>query len=294
MTKRIVVCVDDFGLKHEVNRGVADLVDAGLVTATGCMSQGPAWREGAALLRGARRDRLDVGLHLNLTESFPLPPGQAAPLVLPLPQLMVRAFLRSLDRQALRQTIASQLDDFEAVWGEAPDFVDGHQHVHQLPQVRELLLDELQRRYGPASSGHLPWLRLTRAPQAARLALKPRVIEALGSKAFAHQAHAAGFQLNGQLLGVYGFDEDAAGYAHRVQDWLGQAQDGDVLMIHPACPAAVSGQSTLISAPAVHPDPIAIAREVEYKVWLERGRDLLGQAGVQGGRIQGSSCILPA
>ena len=58
--KRVILCVDDFGLKPEVNEAVAELADAGVVSATGCMSQGPAWREGAGLLKGERRHRLEL------------------------------------------------------------------------------------------------------------------------------------------------------------------------------------------------------------------------------------------
>ena len=282
--KRVILCVDDFGLKPEVNEAVAELVDAGVVSATGCMSQGPAWPEGAVLLRGARRERLDVGLHFNLTEAFP-----SSALVMPLPHLIVRACLRSLDTQALHRAVCAQLDAFEDVWGARPDFVDGHQHVHQLPQVRDVLLRELQRRYGTGAAGQaahavdaLPWLRLTRAgPGSPGVDFKQRVLEALGARTFGRQARAAGFRLNGALLGVYGFDADAPGYARRLQSWLGQARDGDVLMMHPARPAGASTPGHRLAG-----DPIGRAREVEYAVLKEHGTQLLAQEQVQAGRMK--------
>ncbi len=75
--KRVILCVDDFGLKPEVNEAVAELADAGVVSATGCMSQGPAWREGAGLLKGERRHRLDVGLHVAREPWWARPAGDA-------------------------------------------------------------------------------------------------------------------------------------------------------------------------------------------------------------------------
>ena len=54
MIKRVALCVDDFGLRPAVNEAVAELADAGVISAVGCMSRGPAWRSGVALLRGAR------------------------------------------------------------------------------------------------------------------------------------------------------------------------------------------------------------------------------------------------
>ena len=297
--KRVILCVDDFGLSPEVNEAVAELVDARVVSATSCLSLGPAWPDGAALLSGPRREHLDVGLHLNLTEAFAAAPA----LAMPLPLLIARALLRSLDPEWLKQAVCKQLDAFEAVWGAAPDYVDGHQHVHQLPQVREVLLTELSRRYGAAdpdsagglhgshhargaastggASGGLPWLRLTRARRTRPgIGLKQRVIEALGSSAFERQARRAGFRLNGALLGVYGFDDDASAYASRFQAWLSQAQDGDVLMMHPARPLREA-------APPPHQSPRGIdaARAVEYAVLRDMGTPLLAQAGVQAHRM---------
>lgn len=282
--KRVILCVDDFGLKPEVNEAVAELVDAGVVSATGCMSQGPAWREGAALLKGARRERLDVGLHFNLTEAF------EGAYNLPLPRLMALALLRALSPAKLQHAVCSQLDAFEDVWGQAPDFVDGHQHVHQFPQVRDVLLDELERRYGRSAAGgppHRPWLRLTRARTGPLgVEFKQRVIEALGARGFERKARALGYRLNGALLGVYGFDADPAAFARRLQAWLSQAHDGDVLMMHPASPPHGAGVGGAIA------DPIARARTIEYTVLRESGSQLMAQEGVQAVRMGGSSGML--
>lgn len=311
MSKRLVLCVDDFGLKPEVNEAVAELADLGLVSATGCMSQAPWWAEGAAVLRGARRERLDVGLHLNLTEPFEGVAGPSqARWALPLPRLIGMALLRALDPQTLHRAVCTQLDAFEDVWGAAPDFVDGHQHVHQLPQVREVLLAELRRRYGSSdeasasTTAQLPWLRLTTARRGpAGIDGKQRVIEWLGARSFERMARAAGFRLNGALLGVYGFDAEAGDYARRLRQWLAQAQTGDVLMMHPARPChEVSGAAGLIppggegkrlpNGGGHSADPIWRARETEYTVLREHGRVLMTQEGVQGVRMSDCSSIL--
>ncbi|MFX7329301.1 ChbG/HpnK family deacetylase, partial [Acinetobacter baumannii] len=61
-----------------------------------------------------------------------------------------------LDASALRDEIATQCALFEDATGRAPDYVDGHQHVHQLPQIREALVEVLVARY----TGRLPRLRI--------------------------------------------------------------------------------------------------------------------------------------
>lgn len=285
--KRLILCVDDFGLKSEINEAVAELADAGIVSATGCMTQGPAFRQGAALLQGQRRDRLDLGLHLNLTEPMgPAGRPQRAVFALPLPELILRALLRGLDRDRLKQCICGQLDAFEDAFGHPPDFVDGHQHVHQLPQVRQALLTELSRRYGSKAPSERPWLRVTLARRGGGpISLKHRVIEWLGGQALARQAYEGGFGRNAALLGVYGFDADASGFARRLDVWLASAHDGDLLMLHPA---KAQGRSSAQDMP----DAIASAREVEYAVLLTRGAQMLSSHGVSACRGPGRSGML--
>ena len=289
--KPIILCVDDFGLKPEINEAVAELVDLGVVSATGCMSQAPAWRQGASLLTGARRNRLDVGLHFNLTQPFASGPGSAdAHWARPLSQIIGLSMVGGLSAQVLHRAVCSQLDDFEDAWGAAPDFVDGHQHVHQLPQVRRALLAELQRRYGALDRAARPWLRATRPrPGAQGASLKERIIEALGARRFEREAREAGFLLNGALLGVYGFDADEAAYAQRLRDWLSRAKGADVLMMHPAKPR-LGGQHTHA---ATEPDAIAHAREVEYTVLRDWGAPLMAEFRVHACRMRGCSSMLP-
>lgn len=220
--RAIVVAVDDFGLHAGVNDAALALAQQGRVSAIGCMVGAPQWRAGAQALRGVDPARADIGLHLDLTEHAML-----AGLRRPLPHWLLRAYAGALDRSLVRREIDAQLDAFAGALGRAPAFVDGHQHVHQLPGVREPLLEALRARRWT------PWLRDTRRPARAG-AGKAWVIEALGSGALRRQAQGQGLRQNGHLLGVYGFDGDAARYLALLRGWLAQAQPGDVLMCHPA------------------------------------------------------------
>ena len=290
---RVALCVDDFGLKPQVNEAVARLVDAGVVSTVGCMSTGAAWSVGAELLKGVRRDRLDIGLHLNLTD--PMPNG-AADLVMPLPQLMARSLIHRLPVARLRQTIEHQLERFVSVMGEWPDFIDGHQHVHQMPQVRQALMEAVDRHRQAQGGRWNPWLRCTVAPRGgAPIAFKHRVIEFMGARGLQQMARQRGLMTNRCLLGVYGFDEGAQGYGTRLAGWLAQAHDGDLLMMHPAvgdrAPSDVN--PTEGHPPEGHQgDAIAKAREVEYEVLIRDGPALLGKAGVVPVRLSRCSGIL--
>ncbi|MDB5872911.1 MAG: YdjC family protein [Ramlibacter sp.] len=244
MDKRIAVCVDDFGLHAGVNEAVLRLAAQQRITATSCLVGAPQWPERAALLKSLPPGRVDVGLHLDLTE-YPVTPAVGWPL----PVLMTRSCARLLDRATLRAEIDAQLARFERELGRAPDYVDGHQHVHQFPVVRDVLLAALLERYPQQR----PWLRRTRQPAGLAGGFKPWLIERLGCKALGRLAHLHGYPQNESLLGVYDFKGDAARYLALLAAWIETAQDGDLLMCHAGLAAAAD-------------DPIGPARRNEYEV----------------------------
>jgi predicted glycoside hydrolase/deacetylase ChbG (UPF0249 family) len=263
--RRIVLCVDDAGLHASVDAAVLALFEARRVSAVSGLVDGPSWAAAAAALRERAGDRLEVGLHLNLTE--PLRPGAWQR---PLPWLLVGAYARTLPRAALRAAMQRQFDGFERGMQRRPDFVDGHQHVQQLPLVREVLLEVLaQRAYAPR-----PWLRVglaagaTDAPRPdLRARTKARVIAALGARRFAALARAGGYRTCHALLGVRSLDADAPRLDANMRAWLAAAADADVLMTHPARDGATR-------------DPLAGARATEFALltserfgqWLEHER----------------------
>jgi predicted glycoside hydrolase/deacetylase ChbG (UPF0249 family) len=268
MTTQIAIAVDDFGEHVTINTAALALARAGRISAISCMVGGPAWPDGAAALRELDRPQVDLGLHLDLTQ-YPL---ETSPR--PLARLIGAAWLRRLDPHRLRSEVERQCDAFEADARRAPDHVDGHQHVHQLPQVRELLVDTLCRRYDPH-----PWLRDTRRAHFAgrtfdstllRADMKAAVIERLGADPLRHLAAGRGVPQNRRLLGIHGLQADARTYRRLLGGWLGVAQTGDLLVAHPA--SALAGAT----------GPMAANRSAEYAVLgsAEFG-DLLVQAEVE-------------
>ena len=258
---RIGVCIDDVGLHPGVTEAALMLCQAGRVSALSCMSEAPYWRDAAAWLVPTLRGKVDFGLHLTLTE-----PWSGSGVKRPLRALVAAAYAGALDRAAVLVDIRRQLDAFEDAVGDAPDFVDGHQHVHQLPVIRDLLVEELSTRYAHRK----PWIRHTGAPQRARWwappsrdELKERVIAALGAGPLQTLARIGGFKQNGHLLGVYGFNGSAGDYLAHWGRWCAQAADGDLLMCHPA--AHASGTN----------DRIALARTIEYRVMCDQHIDLM-------------------
>lgn len=247
----LIISADDYAQGPAIDHGILDLIRMGRLTATSCLSLSPCWREAAAAITPEIRQQADIGLHLDFTT-------YSRPVRHSHPQLVMRSLLRSLDYQEVKATVAQQLDAFEREMHSAPDYIDGHQHVHQLPQVRDALLAELQARY----AGKLPWIRISHP---AHDGVKGRVISALGSWAMRRQALSRGFAVTDTLLGVYGFDSSAASYQKQLRTWLAMAgkEIGAgrlcALMCHPGLPG------TDVT------DPIRQARSVEYEVFCSPG-----------------------
>ncbi len=287
--RQLAVCVDDFGLHDGVNQAVFELLALRRISAVSCLVDGPSWASGVPALceavGPADAPVADVGLHLNFTETLDVAAQSACPS-LPLGTLIKACYLRRLDVAALAREIERQWDRFEAHWGRAPDFIDGHQHAHQLPQIRDALLQVLRRRYPPGQAGVKPWVRQCRSPGwRAVLAgisvsdtVKAAIIGTLGATVLGRAVSRLGLRRSERLLGVYPFDADAAAYLHRWQAWLSLVRpQGDLLMCHPAVPMA--------KAPP-WPDVIAASRCMEHAVLTGQAfGEVLQTAGVRVARL---------
>lgn len=240
----IVVCADDYGLAPGVCDAIEALIALRRLSATAAMVAMPDWRERAPGLRAVVAEHpADVGLHLTLTDH---PALSAAPTLAPagrLPSLgglHRAAWTRRLPRAEVRAEIDAQLDAFENAWNGPPDFVDGHQHVHLLPVVREELLDALRTRY--PTDGARPWLRDCREPLPALLrrgtAVAKGAFLTLIGGALARRAQAAGFPLNRGFRGVYDF-AGAEDYGVTFRRFLERPRAGMLVHCHPGTVDAV-------------------------------------------------------
>jgi hypothetical protein len=219
--KRLALCADDYGLNEGVSRGILKLAAQQRLTQTSCLVNAPAWAAFAPALRGSG---LRAGLHLNLTEGRPLTvlPWPAFPS---LPRLIALAHARRLPVAALRAEWRAQLDAFEQASGQPPSHIDGHQHVHHLPQLRELLWELLSARPGVAA-------RHTGRVVGPGFALKRWLIENTGGRTLGQGLESRGRAQNRRLLGVYDFAPGR--YRGWMRGWLAAlASDGDLIFCHP-------------------------------------------------------------
>lgn len=240
--RRVQLCADDYGFDDAVSLGILDAIDCGRLNATSCMVLSPLWLRWAPALR-ERAALADAGLHLDVNEFA----GYASRS---LSGWILSAYRGALSRDEARRWVATQLDAFEQAMGRAPDYLDGHQHVHQLPVLREAVLEQLQSRYGTGCA-----LRITRARR--WRGGKAAVIAALGAGALHRGAAARGLRCNADFAGVYDFGP-GQDFAVLMQGWLAGIADQGLVMTHPAREGATQ----------TRPDPIRAARVRERTFWL--------------------------
>lgn len=260
------LCVDDFGQHAGVDASVCELLRLKRISAVSCMSGAPRWSSHSAPMLRERTGEADYGLHFNLTESFGSNSGGT------LSSLILRSYLHRLEPHGLRIMLETQLDAFETAIGHTPDFIDGHQHIHQLPMVREALLEIVTNRYPDRK----PWIRNT-LPANPLWRGKAKLLKHLGGAALYKKLMQKEIPSNHNFAGVYGFNIE--NYAACFEEWLKFTNKGTLIMCHPA---------TMLDTK----DPISAQRLVEhnffssdlytaildrYQVRLERMSSILNQ-----------------
>jgi predicted glycoside hydrolase/deacetylase ChbG (UPF0249 family) len=232
--RRIIVCADDYALSPGVNKAILDLIIRGRINATSVMTVAPAFDRASstALQEAARGKNCQIGLHLTLTGPFRPLTMHFRPLqndtFLPLSRLLGASLLRRLDREMLRAEISAQLTAFEQMFGRLPDYVDGHQHVHAFPQVRDAFVDVI------AKAAPRAWIRQCgRVAGAKRSAidLKSLTLDML-SVGLRGRAARQGLAFNPAFAGAYDFNRQPD-FAELFGKFLEGLPEGGLVMCHP-------------------------------------------------------------
>jgi predicted glycoside hydrolase/deacetylase ChbG (UPF0249 family) len=258
--RRIWLCADDYGISPAVNAAIRDLVMRGRINASSVMVAAPSFTRSEALslsILNAGGRRVAIGLHLTLTAPFRPLSHEFAPVAAgafpTLQELMRKAFLRGLDRAALAAEVKAQFASFVAAFGQPPDFVDGHRHVHLLPQVRDAVL-AAARELSPGA-----WARQCAGTGAVLTRFsdpKGLLVEWL-SRGFSRRARALGVPTNAAFAGTYTFHADAD-FAGLFPSFLSGMTDAGLIMCHPG----------RVDAELERLDPLTTLREREYDFFL--------------------------
>jgi predicted glycoside hydrolase/deacetylase ChbG (UPF0249 family) len=134
----LVVNADDFGLTEGTNNAILNAHRNGIVTSTSLLANGLAFDHAVSLAKA--NPSLDIGVHLTLTEGYPVATGVEALTndrgALPLSnQPFARLLIAGrLPRDAIRREFEAQTAKIVDS-GLRPTHLDGHKYIHLLPGI---------------------------------------------------------------------------------------------------------------------------------------------------------------
>jgi chitin disaccharide deacetylase len=166
----LILYNDDLGVTHGLNQAIFECAAAGITTGAAIRTNGAAFADAVERVVPALPD-LELGLHLNLTEGRPDLPPDVVPELVDRRGRFRRGFasyLTEMPRQprlraAVERELRAQFQTARAA-GLAINHVNGHQHVHLVPAVFEVvcrLMTELG--IGIVRLPREPWFRLPTA-----------------------------------------------------------------------------------------------------------------------------------
>ena len=190
--RKLVVNADDFGFTRDVNRGIVEAHQNGILTATTLMACGAAFDDAVQLAH--EHPTLDIGVHLVLVGQAPYPMTVAQ---------LTRAV--ALGRMAIYDELSSQVRKVLDA-GVMPSRLDTHKHTHLLPPVLEAVarisekfkIPWVRRPFDfPMTPDGISWKK--RAASRAFGVVRSRFERVLQRHGCRFTDHFAGFQITGKF-----------------------------------------------------------------------------------------------
>jgi len=214
LSAQLTLCADDYAMNRGVSEGILALAHHQRINAISCMVNQSDWKKYSKALIDLS-DRCQIGCHLNFTQNKSLL------------QVIKHSYLKQWDVSLLEREIIAQLDAFEEGMQRPPDFIDGHQHVHQFPQIRDALLTVYKKRSMTA------WLRTTTTRHFFPAISKRLMITFLGGARWKYTLQKQAIIHNSAFSGIYSFSklvEYRRYFRLFLQELVGR---GGVIMCHP-------------------------------------------------------------
>ena len=224
-----IIVADDFGLCEKHDEIIVELVKNRKINAISVLVHGELDSKRVNEVR-KMRDFLSIGLHLNLTMVLP----KIQPLG-SIETLIIKSLLRVLDTHEIKKIITSQIRSFEKIFGGLPDFIDGHEHVHILPSILEILTEKVVEE--PFSKEF--WIRSPATETMADLyrelsnaGFKVLIISALGNRA-RNKLNKLGILTNKNFAGFFNLKSPSRNFKKKYLHLLTLNKSDTVIMVHP-------------------------------------------------------------
>lgn len=246
--KRIILCADDYGQNSAISQAILELIRENRLSATSCMTTSSEWLVFASWLKPMQH--VDVGLHFNLTEGQPVSQEMARVGFPSLRQILLKTHINQINKTVIAGELHAQIDQFQAGMGRLPDFIDGHQHIHHMPVIRDIFLEIYQDRLRDA------YIRAVYDPatylQFGDAYVKRLLIQGSGAVSFKMQLLANKIPHNSSFSGIYTFSKSNQ-YAYYFRHFLTRISENGIIMCHPGL------------VDKTHNDAIQAARIDEYR-----------------------------
>ncbi|HVT61891.1 MAG TPA: ChbG/HpnK family deacetylase, partial [Legionellaceae bacterium] len=142
MQRELILCADDYAQSESVSAAILYLATQKRINAISCLVNGSYWQDAFGNLQALKSSHF-IGLHLNLTFGQPLSSAwrmRYGDQFDSLSKLLWLTYSGQLDMTIVMAEIEAQLNLFIQDLHMYPDFIDGHQHIQQLPVVRDALI----------------------------------------------------------------------------------------------------------------------------------------------------------
>ncbi len=248
MSKRIIICADDFAQNEAISEGILSVARMKRINAISCLTNMPGWSDMSTALSVLKETHF-IGLHINLTFGQPLSAKwrkHEGEYFSGLSNVAKKSYLRKLEKDVVMAEIQAQIDVFTHNMHVYPDFIDGHQHIQQFPVIRQAVLDIHKKQMGHltketdsddlVADEHHSFFRHTYNSWPDFFSFtgfpKCQLLAILGGRRFKHMLIREQMPTNTTFAGVYHF-RHAANYRSYFQHFLKKTQDGGLIMCHP-------------------------------------------------------------
>jgi len=120
----VIVNADDLGLSDEIDRGIFEAHDRGIVTSSSLLVDGPHAADAIQLAR--QRPKLGLGIHVAFDDRG-------------------KWLINVQDPRVVQREVARQLDAFVRMTGAPPTHIDSHHHAHRFFNVARHFIEAGER-----------------------------------------------------------------------------------------------------------------------------------------------------
>ena len=155
---KLIINADDLGICKERDEGIFELYEKGFISSASILVNGINFKSS---IQKARDLKLNLGIHLNLTEGEPIykknienntlvnyDKKEKKYLMLGKFGLRDKIKANSIKESDVKNEIIEQILQFFKYYKSYPSHIDGHQHIHVIPFIAKPLSDIIANIFG--------------------------------------------------------------------------------------------------------------------------------------------------